>query len=516
MKDFSRQPKGDAASRQPAANADAANALQRRAKEDQAYANGPRLTAQRQAIDRLGRAEPAQRAAADEEEEPLLQAKRDPVQRMEGDEEEELPLQGRFANSPLQRQANAPEEVNGPLQAQADEPRGGLPTQLRTGIEALSGMDLSDVRVHRNSSQPAQLNALAYAQGNDIHLGPGQEQHLSHEAWHVVQQRQGRVRETVQMAGVGVNDEVGLESEADVMGARAAVQGLGLEPHASKPNLSNRPDETLMAQQSSQSHQADIEPVQRMVGVAKSNIGTDLIETNSIKYALDRAGGPVDTLHKLDISKVPDGGSIYIVAHGNKITSGDYTAPQILAFLLNKANGLRADATNVSIVFTSCRAGEGLTDSAVDSVSGEVAKGLRDAGRRNIAVSGARGLSLKSNATGDDFTVIDPTKDAEYWPIQFAMLSKHKPKERYTNWLLQNPNADFEERANAASDISRDFYIELIAQVEYKGLNLPNQEAMSHHKIDDKGNFYFKLKNMGRSPFPLDIEDYGGPWRKLK
>ena len=74
-----------------------------------------------------------------------------------------------------------------------------MPSQLKAGIETLSGVDISGVRVHRNSNKPAQLNALVYAQGNDIHLGPGQERHL-HEAWHVVQQRQGRVRETVQMA----------------------------------------------------------------------------------------------------------------------------------------------------------------------------------------------------------------------------------------------------------------------------------------------------------------------------
>jgi hypothetical protein len=37
----------------------------------------------------------------------------------------------------------------------------------------------------------------------------------------VVQQRQGRVQATMQMAGVGVNDDVGLEREADVMGGRA-------------------------------------------------------------------------------------------------------------------------------------------------------------------------------------------------------------------------------------------------------------------------------------------------------
>jgi hypothetical protein len=108
------------------------------------------------------------------------------------------------------------------LQAEPEPNRTGLPDHLKAGIESLSGMDLSDVRVHRNSDQPAQLNALAYAQGNDIHLGPGQEQHLPHEAWHVVQQAQGRVRPTMQMRGrVDVNDDEGLEREADQMGLRA-------------------------------------------------------------------------------------------------------------------------------------------------------------------------------------------------------------------------------------------------------------------------------------------------------
>lgn len=70
----------------------------------------------------------------------------------------------------------------------------GLPDNLRSPLEALSGFDLSDVKVHYNSPKPAQLNALSYTQGTDIHLAPGQAQHLPHEAWHVVQQRQGRVQ----------------------------------------------------------------------------------------------------------------------------------------------------------------------------------------------------------------------------------------------------------------------------------------------------------------------------------
>jgi len=100
----------------------------------------------------------------------------------------------------------------------------GLPNNLKSGIENLSGLSLDDVKVHRNSDKPAQLQAHAYAQGTDIHLGPGQEKHLPHETWHVVQQKQGRVKPTLQLKGkTSINDDAALEKEADAMGAKALV-----------------------------------------------------------------------------------------------------------------------------------------------------------------------------------------------------------------------------------------------------------------------------------------------------
>lgn len=97
----------------------------------------------------------------------------------------------------------------------------GLSDRLKSGIENLSGMDLSLVRVHRNSAEPAKVGAHAFAQGTNIHLAPGQEKHLPHEAWHVVQQAQGRVRPTTSVNGRSVNDDKNLEGEADVMGSKA-------------------------------------------------------------------------------------------------------------------------------------------------------------------------------------------------------------------------------------------------------------------------------------------------------
>jgi hypothetical protein len=190
----------------------------------------PRMLAQRRALDAaFGSA--IQRQDDGLEDEDLRQARMAPVaQRVEIEDGEELPMQGRFrsdgaSTATLQRQAEALDE-DLPLQARmadgvsqrmaadeddeallqgrfegdeiqrVDESAGsgdltsaapgappapvnetGMPHQLKAGIESLSGMDMSDVRVHRNSDKPAQLNALAYAQGDDIHLGPGQEQH---------------------------------------------------------------------------------------------------------------------------------------------------------------------------------------------------------------------------------------------------------------------------------------------------------------------------------------------------
>ncbi|MDP9048921.1 MAG: DUF4157 domain-containing protein [Bacteroidota bacterium] len=116
----------------------------------------------------------------------------------------------------------------------------GLPDQLKSGIENLSGLSMHDLKVHYNSSQPAQLNAHAYAQGTDIHIASGQERHLPHEAWHVVQQKQGRVKPTMQMKGkLNVNDDDGLEKEADAMGSKA------LQLHISSSPLS-RPESAVL------------------------------------------------------------------------------------------------------------------------------------------------------------------------------------------------------------------------------------------------------------------------------
>jgi len=153
-----------------------------------------------------------QRQVEPEEEEELIQEKAAYKCLQCQATEEEGPIQANFASG-----------LTGTLQAKTEEPQNqtDMSDQLKSGLEELSGMNLSSIRVQFNSSKPSQLNAMAFTQGQDIHVGPGQEKHLPHEGWHAVQQMQGRVKPTMQTKGVSINDDSGLEKEADVMGAKA-------------------------------------------------------------------------------------------------------------------------------------------------------------------------------------------------------------------------------------------------------------------------------------------------------
>ena len=105
-----------------------------------------------------------------------------------------------------------------------------IPDHVIQGMESSFGTDFSSVRVHPDSSKAPEVGALAYTQGTDIHFAPGQfkpdtsagQQLLGHELTHVIQQAKGRVQPTTEVGGMAVNDDLSLEHEADVMGAKAA------------------------------------------------------------------------------------------------------------------------------------------------------------------------------------------------------------------------------------------------------------------------------------------------------
>lgn len=154
--------------------------------------------------------ESIQRQSDDDDE--LLQGKFD-IQRAPEDEDEDALLQGKF--NPVQR---------------AEDNQTGIPNEVKQRMENSFGTDFSSVRVHPESSKAPEVGALAYTQGTDIHFAPGQfkpdtssgQQLLGHELAHVVQQQEGRVQPTTEIAGMSVNDDASLEHEADLLGSKAA------------------------------------------------------------------------------------------------------------------------------------------------------------------------------------------------------------------------------------------------------------------------------------------------------
>jgi hypothetical protein len=103
-----------------------------------------------------------------------------------------------------------------------------LPDPIRTKMESFFGADFSDVRVHVGPEAPS-IGALAFTMGSSLYFAPGQynpdspqgQALLGHELAHVVQQRQGRVRNPFG-SGVAVVQDPHLEAEADRLGQRAA------------------------------------------------------------------------------------------------------------------------------------------------------------------------------------------------------------------------------------------------------------------------------------------------------
>ncbi len=127
-----------------------------------------------------------------------------------------------------------------------------LPDTVRAKMETALGADLSDVRVHIGT-EAGSIGALAFTYGSNIYFAPGLynpttihgQRLLGHELVHVVQQRNGRVRNPFG-SGVAVVQDPGLEAEADRLGMRAAA--MPLTPAASAGSTEANPGIQAAAQ----------------------------------------------------------------------------------------------------------------------------------------------------------------------------------------------------------------------------------------------------------------------------
>lgn len=205
--------------------------------------------------------------------------------------------------------------------------------------------------------------------------------------------------------------------------------------------------------------------VQRMVAVAKDQIGENWVELTSIQYGLSRAGGPVVALPHGDFSNLTENDILYITAHGQPGQAGEFTGDEIANFLLDKDTGLMTSIK--AIIFTSCNAGVGVTDkkSHSDSVVRTLQNRLGAAGMYDIDISGALGPSIKHDEMGDDYDVLPvsgPKKDTASL-AQKALEVIHDPSGQVTRALIlarrkKGGPLTLEEKAKAASDATHCFF----------------------------------------------------------
>ena len=185
-----------------------------------------------------GKPRPVQRQGPEEEEEPL-QGRFEPVQ-LQDRRKRRSRVQGRFEPVQLQGPEEEEEPCAGAVRARAASGTGGRGGAVAGAVRAgpapgprrsrrcgrprlrparrvgarkrhrdarrAQGRRRVAVRhVARRGPRPlrlagaGRLDAVAFTQGSEIHVAPGQKRHLPHEAWHVVQQAQGRVQPTTQL-----------------------------------------------------------------------------------------------------------------------------------------------------------------------------------------------------------------------------------------------------------------------------------------------------------------------------
>jgi len=176
---------------------------------------------------------PVQSQKQVEEDEEELQMKSNPAQLQVEEDEEELqmksnPVQLQEEEEAIQTKMTQNQQSNQSSPETHSSTK--MPEQVQTKMETSLGADFSDVSIHKDSSKATDVGALAYAQGSDVHFAPGQfkpdshagQELLGHELTHIVQQREGRVSANIQKKGMNINNDPGLENEADQLGKKAA------------------------------------------------------------------------------------------------------------------------------------------------------------------------------------------------------------------------------------------------------------------------------------------------------
>lgn len=298
---------------------------------------------------------------------------------------------------PMQRkgphEGQAVREENAPPQGK--ENTTGLPDTLKASVEQISGLSMDDVQVHYNSSQPAQVQALAYTQGTEIHVGPGQEKHLAHEAWHVVQQKQGRVKPTIQAKGMAINDDRALEKEADRMGDKASQPfAMDALPNASILNREGIPSRAVGTNSVIQKTSAV---------VASQAVESQLVQT-WLQNNQNARGAPAE---------VADGEILWIVGHDTELGDG-----RSLATAVDNSRFISSPHKIVRLIV--CYAGNVPSD-ALSSPAQNIANILRTPVQAATTLVTAQ-MTEQNLSIGGNFTTFNPQTEEEQITSQISNI----------------------------------------------------------------------------------------------
>ncbi|BDD05584.1 eCIS core domain-containing protein [Aureibacter tunicatorum] len=354
----------------------------------------------------------------------------------------------------------------------------GLPHQLKTGVENLSGYSMDDVKVHYNSDKPAQLQAHAFAQGTDIHIASGQEKHLPHEAWHVVQQKQGRVKPTMQMKGkVNINDDAGLEKEADEMGAKAIDYSEKIETHINLNNSRTSKNQGITQRLviNAQSNDRGVRDAVNST-VTHRQWGDDNNELNEQEARNHHQSTVYENSEDNALSDFNNNEPIHIVGHGavvlddknvgfRAITIGNKSPEELVEFF-NRTN-LPKDFTGL-IYLQACYSAAGYHKSFLERFR----KCMFKNGWTSFKIKGNLGSSRVTNGAID---IQDQNKEtaALYW-----LLSNSRPIiEEIKNTPLPTLAKVFRNRRRQFLEARSESVVEIKELLEEKLVNVKVEEA---------------------------------------
>lgn len=247
-----------------------------------------------------------------------------------------------------QQGVNSQEESSSSQQQVDRQPnKTGIPDRLKAVIEHFSGLSLAEVRVHYNSDMPAKVKAHAYTEGLNIYIAKGQEKHLAHEIWHVVQQMRNQLKATETEGGKKIDKDPKKEADADKVGNLAEKTTAVPTENITDLQQVTPQQEGIQRVALTPDQQADA--FQRLGGfftAANSEViepwDTDWAESNCHGYTINGASG-----HALDPSELMAGlgadDSVAIFVGGGRIHHSGRYANGTLTHLLIGIGILQTD-----------------------------------------------------------------------------------------------------------------------------------------------------------------------------